>query len=187
MPASLFKGLVEETASEFQLVRCALFLVRSEVCGVDELIRVRLGLRDSQVVVPEPATFKRTAVDIYFPLVVFTGIAARPILCVPSGFPRLLLSCCEAFNRVGVLASWGTSAWVGIARSPVASAPSANIGLFPGGTFMSTDSSECTAGSSSVLGTGGFDGPFDGTCVAMSMERELPLPPTALLPLQTLV
>ena len=42
VPVSLLKGLVEETASEFQLVRCALFLVRSEVCGVDELIRVRL-------------------------------------------------------------------------------------------------------------------------------------------------
>ena len=42
VPVSLLKGLVEETAFEFQLVRCALFLVLSEVCGADELIRVRL-------------------------------------------------------------------------------------------------------------------------------------------------
>ena len=41
-----------------------------------------------------------TAVDVSFPFVDFTGIVALPVLCVPSGFPRYVLSCCEAFNVV---------------------------------------------------------------------------------------
>ena len=42
VPVFMLKGLVGETASEFQFDRSALFLLRCEVCGMDELICVRL-------------------------------------------------------------------------------------------------------------------------------------------------